>query len=166
MNNCECDSCRRSESNNPYYFLNFSTLSQSFSITGSAANLLGSAILPSAVRVATLDLKSNAGLIALSLASTITNFTLGANCAVYAALDQGAVVSIDSLTRHFVCHLSGANSAAGLPSSSARTTLVPMGQNTNYKINSGQFLAIYVSAPNDVTALIAGVLTAFWIPAQ
>lgn len=165
MSECSCGNCGRAENQTPFFFQNFQTKSVSFSYTGAQINALfpPGAVFPKAVKVAEIDLQSNAGIIALTLSSSISNFFAGSTAAVYLALDNGDVADVNGMTRQFVQHVCGQNSVAGLPSASARTNAVQMGQNSYYTVNSGQKIAVYASAPNDASTLLSGVATVFWI---
>lgn len=147
----------------PFFFQNFLTRSVSFSLTGAQINALGNAIFPRCVKVAEIDLQSNAGLISVNLSSTMTNYTAASTCATFIALENGDVCDVNGMTRQFLSHICGQNSAPGLPSSTSRSNAIQMGQNSYYSVNSGQKIVIYASAPNDATALLAGVATVFYI---
>lgn len=165
---CSCAPANGSASGQtPYFFNNFLTRSVSFNLDGNAINALAgaagsSAIFPLAVKVAEIDLQSNAGIIGMSLSTSIINPVAGAVCAVYLALENGLVTDVNGMQRQFVNHICGQNSVAGLPSANSRTNSIQMGQNSFYSVNSGQKIVLYASAPNDATALLAGVATVFW----
>ena len=164
-----CDLCggpgSRAQNQTPFFYQNFLTRSVSFALNGAQINALAApiaAVFPACVKVAEIDLGANAGLISLSLSTSITNFTAGSTCAVYLGLDNGRVCDVNGMQRVFLQHLCGQNSVAGLPASSARTNAVQMGQNSFYSVNSGQKIALYASAPNDANTLLSGVATVFW----
>ncbi len=152
----------------PYFFDNFSTKSVSFSITGAAVNALGfgGALFPFFVKIGELSFPADAGLISLNLSSSITVETPAATAAILIAMNQGNRVSTAGINRQFINHLAATNSVAGLPNPSTRTNAMTMGPNSYYKINSGQVLNVYASAPNAASCLLSGIVTAFWFPIQ
>jgi hypothetical protein len=167
---CACggSSASRPSNQTPFYFQNFLTRTVAFDLTGAQIATLAAAAgsssnFPRAVKVAEIDLQSNAGLIGLSLSSTVTNFDVTATCAVLLGLDNGPVVNVDSLDRLFISHLSGVNSIPGLPASTSRTNALQMGQNSYYTVNSGQRIAIYAASPNNANNRLSGIATVFWI---
>ena len=143
----------------PYTFSNFYTRSATVNTTG---NLVNSAF-PTAKKVAEIDLQTNAGIFSLTLSSSILNPVVG-TAGLFAGLADADTVSINELTRLFLSHVSSQNSIVGVPNPSARSNAVQMGQNTYYRVNQGQKIAIYAASPNDVSVLLSAVLTVFWIP--
>jgi hypothetical protein len=124
---------------------------------------LVNAAFPLAVKVAEIDLQTNAGLFSLTLSSSILNPAVG-TAGLFAGIADTDTVSISQLNRLFLSHVSTQNSIAGVPNPSSRSNAVQMGQNSYYRVNQGQKIAVYASSPNDVTVLLSAVLTCFWIP--
>lgn len=161
-----CDICGgaspRAQNQTPFFFQNFLTRSVSFNLTGAAINALAPAVFPICTKVAEIDLGSNAGLISLSLSTSITNYTAASTCAIYLGLDNGPTCDVNGMQRTFLQQICGQNSVPGLPNAASRTNAVQMGQNSYYTVNSGQKIVIYASAPNDAATLLSGVATVFW----
>jgi hypothetical protein len=154
----------------PYYFQNFLTRTVTANLTGAQVNVLAgafvpgaTAIFPVAVKVAEIDLQCNAGVIAVSLSTSITNYTASSVCGIYFGLDNGPVSDVNGMSRLFLNHICGQNASAGIPTAASRTNSLQMGQNSAYRVNSGQKLAIYMSAPNDVTTLLTAAASVYWI---
>jgi len=168
MPSCEFDSIGGSDT--PFFFQNFLTRTVTANLNGAQVNALANgfvvgtnATFPVAVKVAEIDLQYNAGVIAVSLSSAITNYTAGSVCGIYFGLDNGPVSDVNGMSRLFLNHICGQNAIAGLPSSSSRTNSLQMGQNSSYRVNSGQKLALYVSAPSDSTTLLTAAASVYWI---
>jgi hypothetical protein len=153
----------------PYYFQNFLTRSATANLTGAQITAQAlqqgavSSLFPLAVKVAEIDLQSNAGVIAVSLSTTITNYAPSSVVGVYLGLDNGAVSDVNGMSRLFLNHICGQNASVGIPAAASRTNSLQMGQNSAYRVNSGQKLALYMSAPNDVTTLVVAAATVYWI---
>jgi hypothetical protein len=159
-----CDPFNTEET--PFYFQNFLTRSVTANLSGAAVYALaGSAtsIFPLAVKVAEIDLQTNAGLIGLTLSTSITNYTASSTCGIFFGLDNGAVSDVNGMSRLFLNHICGQNASAGIPSAASRTNSIQMGQNSAYRVNCGQKFALYMSAPNDATTLLTAVASIYWI---
>jgi hypothetical protein len=164
---CDFDSIGGSDT--PFFFQNFLTRTVTANFTGAQVNALAvagdgaSSTFPIAVKVAEIDLQSNAGVIAVSLSSAITNYTAASVCDIYFGLDNGPVSDVNGMSRLFLNHICGQNAIAGLAGSSSRTNSLQMGQNSSYRVNSGQKLAVYMSAPNDAATLLTAAASVYWI---
>jgi hypothetical protein len=161
---CSCSRCAPDPAlpnGSPYTFSNFSTKTVTIALNGTQVN----ALFPLAVKVAEIDLQTNAGLISLTLASSVT-LPVAGTVGIFAALADAQTVSVDALARLFLSHVSVQNSVPGVPNPSSRCNSLQMGQSSYYRVNQGQKIAIYASSPNDVTALMLAVVTAYWIPLE
>ncbi len=165
---CDCDPFGSSDT--PFFFQNFLTRTVTANLTGAQVDALAagyvsgaSSTFPLAVKVAEIDLQCNAGVIAVSLSTSITNYTASSVCAIYFGLDNGPVSDVNGMSRLFLNHICGQNAMAGLPSASSKTNSMQMGQNSCYRVNSGQKLAVYMSAPNDSTTLLTAAASVYWI---
>ncbi len=159
---CTCSTCgtpQPSSNVSPYTFANFNTLTKSVVVTGAAV----AKVFPLAVKVAELNFKTNAGVFAFALTSSLTVPVAG-QAGFFVALDQGDTVSVDGLTKLFLSHLSNQNSIPGVPNPSSRSNALQMGQRTYFPVPSGQKVALYASAPNDATVILSCDVTALWIP--
>lgn len=158
-------SCERSAGGgrtSPYRFTNFSTRNIQFAGVGTAVN----AVFPSIRRLATLDLQAEAGIMSLSLASSIINATPLDTCGLFVALDRGEALSLEGAFDVFLSHVTRQNSIAGLPSSSSRTNTLAFGDATLYRLPSGVKLAIYGSSANAAANELTALLSVFWTPAS
>jgi hypothetical protein len=164
---CDCDPLGSEQT--PYFFQNFLTRTATANLTGAQITALAlqqgavSSLFPLAVKVAEIDLQSNAGVIAVSLSTSITNYTASSVVGVYLGLDNGAVSDVNGMSRLFLNHICGQNASAGIPAAASRTNSLQMGQNSAYRVNSGQKIALYMSAPNDATTLVTAAATVYWI---
>ena len=162
-----CDPLNASET--PFYFQNFLTRSVTANLTGAAVHTLAlaanatSAAFPVAVKVAEIDLQTNAGLIGVTLSTSITNYAASSVCGIYFGLDNGPASDVNGMSRLFLNHICGQNAMAGIPAAASRTNSIQMGQNSAYRVNSGQKFALYMSAPNDATTLLTAVASIYWI---
>jgi hypothetical protein len=163
----DCDPLSSAET--PFYFQNFLTRSVTANLTGAQVNARAvttgalSSTFPLGVKVAEIDLQTNAGLIGLTLSTSITNYTASSVCAIYFGLDNGDASDVNGMSRLFLNHICGQNASAGIPAAASRTNSIQMGQNSAYRVNSGQKFALYMSAPNDATTLLTAVASIYWI---
>jgi hypothetical protein len=155
-----CDRPGGAAAADPYRFSNFNTRVISFTGDGTAV----ASVFPLVVRVATLSLQANAGLISLSLASSIINAVAADICGIFVALDRGPSLSLDGMASMFLSHIAEQNSIVGLPASSSRTNTLAFGDQTIYPLPSGQRLALYACSANDATNRLSAVLSVNWIP--
>lgn len=161
---CNCSQCAPDPAlpnGSPYTFSNFSTKSATIALDGTQINTL----FPRAVKVGEIDLQTNAGLISLTLASSVT-LPVAGTIGLFAALSDAAVIDINAMPHLFLSHVSAQNSIPGVPNPSSRCNSLQMGQSSFYRVNQGQKIAIYASAPNNAGALVSAVVTAYWIPIQ
>ena len=168
MPSCTCATCAPNPelpNGSPYTFSNFNTRSVAVTLNGAQIAALGASIYPGAVKVGEIDLQTNAGLTALTLSSSLV-LPVAGTCGVFAAIADANTVNVQGITRLLLTHVTTQNSLPGVPNPSSRSNAMQMGQNTYYRVNQGQKIALYASSPNDVTALLSAVLTAFWIPLQ
>jgi hypothetical protein len=163
----DCDPLSSAET--PFYFQNFLTRSVTADLTGAAVYNLAlaanaaSAVFPIAVKVAEIDLQTNAGLIGLTLSTSITNYTASSTCGIFFGLDNGPASDVNGMSRLFLNHICGQNASSGIPAAASRTNSIQMGQNSAYRVNSGQKFALYMSAPNDAYTLLTAVASIYWI---
>jgi len=165
---CTCDPLGSEQT--PFYFQNFLTRTVTANLTGAAIYALAggyvtgaTSVFPVAVKVAEIDLQCNAGVIAVSLSTSITNYTVSSVVGVYFGLDNGPVSDVNGMSRLFLNHICGQNASSGIPAAASRTNSLQMGQNSAYRVNSGQKLAVYMSAPNDATTLVTAAASVYWI---
>jgi len=146
-------------SGSPYTFSNFYTRTVTVSLNGTQIN----STFPLATQVAEIDLQTNAGLVSITMASSMT-LPVAGTVGFYAAMVDGRTIIVNAMSRLFLSHISGQNSLPGVPNPSARSNSLQMGQSSYYRVNQGQTIALYASAPNDVTALMSAVVTVYYIP--
>ena len=165
---CDCDPLGSEQT--PFYFQNFLTRTVTANTTGAAVYALANtyvsgatSIFPVAVKVAEIDLQTNAGLIGLTLSTSITNYAAFSTCGIFFGLDNGPVSDVNGMSRLFLNHICGQNASTGIPASASRTNSIQMGQNSAYRVNCGQKFALYMSAPNDAPTLLTAVASIYWI---
>lgn len=147
---------------NPYQFSNFlsSTLAQE--TTGDQVV----SVYPNCVRLpgASFTFTGNAGLVGMSLASSLINVHVGDVCAMILAIDRGPSFNLRGATNVLALHQSNQNSSAGTANASCRGTQLDLGQNSFLAMSAGQVLSLYACSANDAGNFLSGTAIFWYIP--
>lgn len=149
----------------PYTFFNFHVRSAAIDLTGVGPPAL--AVFPLATRVAVLDWAGMlVGIIGMSLSTSLLNQTPLDTVAVIAALDVGDQLAANGANGIFLTHLVRQNATGAQRFASSRSNAIEMGQDSAYKLDSNQRIALYVASAAVAGNEISAMLSVYWTPFQ
>lgn len=158
-NQIDCKTRRPGAS--PYSFFNFNVRSVTIDLTGAVI----AAVFPLAQRAAVVDFGGMpVGIVGMTLSTSLLNQTPLDTVAVFAALDMGLQLSANGSFGIFLTHLVRQNATAAQRFASSRSNAIAMGQDSVYRLDTGQQLALYVCSAAVAGNEISAILSVYWTP--
>lgn len=147
----------------PFNFFNFNVRTVAVSQTGVGPP--GLAVFPLAARVAQINFAGMAvGIVGMSLSTSLLNETALDTVCVVAALDVGVQLALGGATGIFLTHLVRQNATPAQRFASSRSNAVAMGQDSAYRLDSTQQIALYLSSAAAAGNEISATLSVYWTP--